>query len=377
VNPATDTSAQTTALCLCSTHLQLLNIVEYLAEEGVHNAHLIVLESGAVDRGIIDFAEAHYHDRFIAITRVTRPSQRGMRSAPLHWLRARRGFLSALERAITAAGRIDIGVFGHGAEIYAGAAYRLAGRPPVVIVDDGTDTYRYLSDAAFQQRQRRRRQRNLKRLLFGSDLRFVDAAQFYTLVAPEHIAGGVNTRQNTYPQLRATLSARPVVQEQHIVGQHLVEIEAMSAQEYRAQIAALCAGFAGPSHYFPHPGETAENLSHIASIAGLRLQRIREPYELFFLRQQTQPCRLSSFSTTAFITLSSWLADPRIDFVYIDARPLLRREAIRERVQFAYDFSASNPHIRLQPPFPAGAPAAAGDGQSTVSSASADTTGSE
>lgn len=355
-NSPSAAAAGPSALCLCSTHLQLVNIAEYIAEHRIPRAHLVVLESEAVDRGITDFASDYYPERFTRITRVVRPSQKGMRRHPRRWLATRRQFLDDLRRAIDAAGPVDLGIFGHGAEIYAGTAYRLAGRPPVVIVDDGTDTYRYLSDAPFRRRQQRTRRWNLKRFLFGSALDFVDRARFYTLVPPDRIEGPVDTRQNHYHTLRAALTARPVVQAQHIIGQHLVEIESMSAADYRAQIAALCAHFPGPSRYFPHPGETADNLRHIESIPGLEIRRINQPYELYFLGLSEHPCRLSSFCTTAFITLSSWIADQRIDFVYVDARPLLTRAAIVERAHFAYAFTADNPCIRLLPPF---APASA------------------
>ena len=354
-----------------------MNITEYLAEQDVDRAHLVVLESEAVDRGITRFAQAQYPARFDSISRVLRPSQKDLHRRPRHWLAARRRFLQTLQQAISAAGTIDVGVFGHGAEIYAGAAYRLAGRPPVVIVDDGTDTYRFLTDTALRARLRRGRAWNLKRLLFRSDLRFVDRAQFYTLVAPERVEGTVNTRHNRYDSLRATLTARPIVQQQHIIGQHLVEIDAMSAADYRAQIMELCSAFPGPSCYFPHPGETEDNLRCIETIPGLEIARINEPYELFFLRQDTHPCRLSSFCTTAFITLSSWLADPRIAFLYIDARPLLTRSAIVERARFAYDFTADNPYIRLLPPLPPDGNPGGRHAQATVSSATEPTTASD
>jgi hypothetical protein len=338
-----------TSLCLCSTHLQLVNIVEYLAYRRVENNHLIVLESGSADRGIVDFARQHYTTYFTSITEVKRWAPKNKLN-PLrklgHGLRFRRQIKSAID-AIGVP--VDQGVFGHGAEVYMGTAYKYAGRPPVVIVDDGTDTYRYLTDQRFRSRQRKKSRRQLKRYLYDSDCGFLDIAQFFTLLDPARAPENLDVIQNPYTVLKQALGDRPLKQEQHIVGQHLVEIEAMDAVDYRKQIAALCADFDGPSRYFPHPGEIAENLESLAGIPGLDIVNINQPYELYFLNQPESPCQLSSFCTTAFITLSSWVNDPRIRFYYLDIVPLLKRQAIVERAKFAYSFTRNNPQLELIP----------------------------
>jgi len=51
-------------LCLCSTHLQLVNVVEYIADAGLGDDHLVVLESPSSDREITAFAREHYADYF-------------------------------------------------------------------------------------------------------------------------------------------------------------------------------------------------------------------------------------------------------------------------------------------------------------------------
>jgi len=335
-------------LCLCSTHLQLVNIVEYIAYAGLGDNHLVVLESPSSDREITAFAREHYADYFASITEVKRPDQKAFKSNPWLWWRSSRGFIRQLQTAIDAIGKpIGLGVFGHGVEVYLGTAYRYAGRPPVVMVDDGTNTYRYLTEPAFRRRLRRKNQGGFKRFLYASDCSFIDRARFFTLVEPSRTPSDVEAVQNPYGVMRAMLEAKPVRKEQHIVGQHLVEIAAMSAADYRDKIGAIVEAFAGPSYYFPHPGERAENLEAIATIAGLELVQINLPYELYFLQQAEQPCRLVSFCTTAFITLASWVREPAIGFYYVDITHQLKRQEIVERAEFAYSFSRDHPQLRL------------------------------
>ena len=348
MHSANPVRSETANLCLCSTHLQLVNIVEYIAYARLSDNHLIVLESPSGDREITAFAREHYSDYFGSITEVKRPDQKAFKSSPWRWWRSSRGFIRQLRTAID---RIDqpigLGVFGHGVEVYLGTAYRYAGRPPVVMVDDGTNTYRYLTEPAFRERLRRKNQQGFKRFLYASDCSFIDRARFFTLVDPAQTPSGIEAVHNPYTLMRAMLGAKPVRQEQHIVGQHLVEIAAITPADYRAQIGAIVEAFKGPSYYFPHPGERAENLEAIAAIPGLDLVQINLPYELYFLQQADQPCRLVSFCTTAFITLSSWAREPAIDFYYVDITPLLKRQEIVERAKFAYSFSRNNPQLHL------------------------------
>lgn len=335
-------------LCLCSTHLQLVNIVEYIAYAGLSDNHLIVLESPSSDRQITAFACEHYASHFASITEVKRPDQKAFKSSPWRWWRSSRGFIRQLRSAIDGIGKpIGLGVFGHGVEVYLGTAYRYAGRPPVVMVDDGTNTYRYLTEQGFRERLRRKNQQGFKRFLYASDCSFIDRARFFTLVEPARAPADIEAEQNPYGVMRAMLGARPVRREQHIVGQHLVEIAAMAAVDYRDKIGAIVEAFEGPSYYFPHPGERAENIEAIAAIPGLELVQINLPYELYFLQQAEQPCRLVSFCTTAFITLSSWVREPGIGFYYVDITGQLKRPEIVERAEFAYSFSRDNPQLRL------------------------------
>jgi len=334
-------------LCLCSTHLQLVNIVEYIAYAELSGNHLIVLESSSSDREITAFAREHYADYFASITEVKRPDQKAFKSNPWRWWRSSRGFIRQLRSAIDGIVKpIGLGVFGHGVEVYLGTAYRYAGRPPVVMVDDGTNTYRYLTEPAFRQRLRRKNQGGFKRFLYASDCSFIDRARFFTLVEPSRTPPDVEAVQNPYGVMRAMLGARPVGREQHIVGQHLVEIAAMAAVDYRDKISAIVEAFEGPSYYFPHPGERAGNIEALAAIPGLELVQINLPYELYFLQQSEQPCRLVSFCTTAFITLSSWVREPGIGFYYVDITDQLKRPEIVERAEFAYSFSRDNPQLQ-------------------------------
>jgi len=335
-------------LCLCSTHLQLVNIVEYIAYRGLSENHLIVLESPSSDREIAAFAREHYAGYFASILEVKRPDQKAFKSNPWRWWRSSREFVRQLRSVIDRIGKvIGLGVFGHGVEVYLGTAYRYAGRPPVVMVDDGTNTYRYLTEPAFRERLRRKNQRGFKRFLYASDCSFIDRARFFSLVEPARTPPDIEVVHNPYKVMRAMLGTKPVRQEQHIVGQHLVEIEAMSPADYQAQIEAIVAAFAGPSRYFPHPGERAENLEALAAIPGLGLVQINLPYELYFLQQAEHPCRLVSFCTTAFITLASWIREPDIAFYYVDITEQLKRPEIVERAEFAYSFSRDNPQLRL------------------------------
>lgn len=335
-------------LCLCSTHLQLVNIVEYIAYARLSDNHLVVLESPSSDRQITAFAREHYADYFASITEVKRPDQKIFKSSPWRWWRSSRDFVQQLRAAIDRIGKpIGLGVFGHGVEVYLGTAYSYTGRPPVVMVDDGTNTYRYLTEQGFRERLRRKNQQGFKRFLYASDCSFIDRAEFFTLVEPARTPPDIDAVQNPYTVMRAMLGAKPVRNEQHLVGQHLVEIAAMTPTDYRAQISAIVSSFEGPSYYFPHPGESADNLEAIAAIPGLELIQINLPYELYFLQQAEQPCRLVSFCTTAFITLSSWVREPNIGFYYVDITDQLKRPEIVERAEFAYSFSRDNPQLRL------------------------------
>ena len=340
--------SETANLCLCSTHLQLVNIVEYIAYAGLSDNHLIVLESPSSDREITAFAREHYTDYFASIIEVKRPDQKAFKSNPWRWWRSSRRFVRQLQTAIDGIGKpIGLGVFGHGVEVYLGTAYRYAGRPPVVMVDDGTNTYRYLTEPAFRERLRRKNQQGFKRFLYASDCSFIDRARFFTLVDPTRTLADIEAVQNPYRVMRTMLGVKLVRREQHIVGQHLVEIAAMTPANYRAQIDAIVSAFEGPSYYFPHPGERAENLKAIAAIPGLELVETHLPYELYFLQQDGQPRRLVSFCTTAFITLSSWVREPGIGFFYVDITKQLKRPEIVERAEFAYSFSRDNPQLQL------------------------------
>ena len=340
--------SETANLCLCSTHLQLVNIVEYIAYAGLNENHLIVLESPSSDREITAFAREHYAGHFASIIEVKRPDQKAFKSSPWRWWRSSRSFIRHLRTAIQGIGKpVGLGVFGHGVEVYLGTAYRSAGRPPVVMVDDGTNTYRYLTEPAFRERLRRKNQQGFKRFLYASDCSFIDRARFFTLVEPARTPPDIEAVHNPYTLMQAMLGAKPVRQEQHIVGQHLVEIAAITPANYRAQIDSIVSAFEGPSYYFPHPGEWAENLKVIAAIPGLELVDTHLPYELYFLEQAGQPCRLVSFCTTAFITLSSWVREPGVRFFYVDITEQLKRPEIVERAEFAYSFSRDNPQLQL------------------------------
>jgi hypothetical protein len=124
----------------------------------------------------------------------------------------------------------------------------------------------------------------------------------------------------------------------YLLGGNWIEADYLS-REYYLELINRIAQYFHPKEivYLPHRREASENVSSIASLPGITVERFENPVEVEFILRGISPTHIASCFSTALFTLKSIHSDAQIHIIRLDDTEI--KLPFRKRVREFYEFS--------------------------------------